>query len=108
MVDTNQMKEKKANDVVTPSASNDSPTSLDHGGNVDSSVRYCSPHQMAGDVIVLASTSTHITNMIASPKKAKEDDGKQKKGLSKGLTNTSCHLLKDTLSNSRELQIHKG
>ena len=63
---------------------------------------------MAENVIVLASTSTHVDDMTSSKKNSKgEDDGKQKKGLSRGLTNTSHHLLKDALSNLKELQSHK-
>ena len=54
---------------------------------MDNSVRDGSPHQMVGDVVVLAFTSTHIVDMIASlKKKAKdEDDGKQKKACQKDL-----------------------
>ena len=60
---------KKAEDVVTPLVSNDSPTSPDQGMNVDNSVREGSPHKMAGDVFVLASISTHVTDMTSSSKK---------------------------------------
>ena len=61
-------KGKRSKDAVTPSASNDSPISLDQGVNVDNSVRDGSPHQMAGDVVVLASTSTHVVEITSSPK----------------------------------------
>ena len=33
---------------------------------MDNSVRDGSPHQMAGDVVVLASTSTHVADMTSS------------------------------------------
>ena len=51
---------------MTPSTSNDSPTSLDQGVNVGNIVTKGSPHQMAGDVFVLASTSTHVADMTSS------------------------------------------
>ena len=71
---------KRVKDTVTPPASNGSPTSPNQGVNVDNSVRDGSPHQMVRDVIVLASTSSHLADMTSSPKKTKgEDDGKQKK-----------------------------
>ena len=57
---------KKAEDVVTPPASSDSPTSPDQGVNVDNSVREGSPHQIARDVFMLASTPTHVANMTSS------------------------------------------
>ena len=54
---------------MTPPASNESPTSPDQGVNVGNIVREGSPHQMAGDVFMLASTSTHVTDMTSSSKK---------------------------------------
>ena len=56
---------------MTPPASNDSLTSLDQGVNVGNIVREGSPHQMVGDVVVLASTSTstHVADMTSSSKK---------------------------------------
>ena len=62
-------KGKRANDAVTPPGSNVSPALPDQGRNVDNSVRDGLPYQMAGDVVMLASTSTHISNMTFSPKK---------------------------------------
>ena len=63
---------KRAKDAVTPPASNDSYTSPNQGVNVDNSARDGPPHQMIGDVIVLASTSTHVAYMTSSPKKKKK------------------------------------
>ena len=64
---------KRAKDAMTPPISNDSPTSPNQGVNVDNSVRDNSPHQLTGDVIVLASTSTststHVADMTSSPTK---------------------------------------
>ena len=60
---------KKAKDAVTSPACNDSLTSPDQGMNVDNSVRDGSPHQMAGDVVVLASKSTHVVDMTSPLKK---------------------------------------
>ena len=60
-------KGKRAKDTMTPPASNDSPISPDQGVNVDNSVRDGSPHQMVGDVVVLASTFTHIAKITSSP-----------------------------------------
>ena len=51
---------------MTSPTSNDSPTSPDQGVNVGNIVREGSPHQMAGDVVVLASSSTHVADMISS------------------------------------------
>ena len=56
---------------MTPPTSNDSPTSPDQGVNVGNIVRKGSPHQMAKDVVVLASTSTHVADMTSSSKKKK-------------------------------------
>ena len=57
---------------MTPPTSNDSPTSPDQGVNVGNIVREGSPHQMAVDVFVLASTSTHVVDMTSSSKKKKK------------------------------------
>ena len=59
---------KREKDAMTPSTSNDSPTSPYQGMNVDNSVRDGSPYQMAEDVFVLASTFTHVAEMTSSPK----------------------------------------
>ena len=99
---------KRAKDAVTPLTSNDSPTSPDQGANVDNSMRDDSPHQLTGDVIVLASTSTHVADMTSSPtKKARVKMMTNKKGLSRGPIYTSHHLLKGALSSLRELQSQK-
>ena len=77
---------KREKDAGTPSASNDSPTSPNKGVNVDNGVRDGSPYQMAENVIVLASTSTHVGDMTSSKKNAKgEDDGKKKKACQEDL-----------------------
>ena len=63
---------------------------------------------MARDVVVLASISIHVSEMTSFPKiKPRVKMMTNKKGLSRGLTNTSRHFFKDALSNSRELQRHK-
>ena len=54
---------------MTPLASNDSLTSPDQGVNVGNIVREGSPHQMVGDVFMLASTSTHVADMTFSSTK---------------------------------------
>ena len=64
-------RKKKTEDAVTPPTSNDSPKSLDQRVNVDNIVREGSPHQMIGDVFVLAFTSTYVTDMTCSSKKKK-------------------------------------
>ena len=51
---------------MTPPASNHSPISPDQGVNVGNIVREGSPHQMAGDVFVLAFISTHVADMTSS------------------------------------------
>ena len=56
---------------MTPSASDDSPTSPYQEVNMDNIVREGSPHQMAGNVFVLAFTSTHVADMTSSSKKKK-------------------------------------
>ena len=63
---------KKVEDAMTPLASNECPTSLDQGVNVGNIVREGSPHQMAGDVFMLASTSTHVADTTFSSKNKKE------------------------------------
>ena len=62
---------KKAEDAMTPLTSNESPTSPDQGVNVGNILREDSPHQMAGDVFVLASTSTHVADLTSSSKNKK-------------------------------------
>ena len=57
---------------MTPLTSNDSPTSPDQGVNVGNIVRKGSTYQMAGDVFVLASTSTHVADMTSLSKKKKK------------------------------------
>ena len=59
---------------MTPTASNKSLTSPDQGVNVGNIVREGSPHQMARDVFVLASTSTHVVDMTSSSKKRKKKE----------------------------------
>ena len=59
---------------MTPPASNDSPTSPDQGVYVGNIVREGSPHQMARDVVVLTSTSTHVADMTSSKKKKKKKE----------------------------------
>ena len=61
-------KGKREKDAMTPPTSNNSPTSPNQGVNVDNSVRNGSPHQMVGDVVVLASTSTHVAEITSFPK----------------------------------------
>ena len=60
---------------MTPPAFNESLTSPDQGVNVGNVVREGSPHQMVGDVFVLASTSTHIADMTSSSKKKRKKKG---------------------------------
>ena len=58
---------------MTPPAFNESLTSPDQGVNVGNVVREGSPHQMARDVFVLVSTSTHVADMTSSSKKKKKE-----------------------------------